>query len=338
MVDKVASMSLDLDNQWSYMKTHGDPGWDKYPSYLDVVVPRVLGFLAQRRLTITFFVVGKDASLDKNQEAIQAIAQAGHEIGNHSFDHDQWLHLYTEDQTVAQIEQAEEHIERVTGQRTLGFRGPGYSCSSTTLRILAERGYSYDASTLPTFIGPLARAYYFMSAKLTTSEKHERSLLFGTIRDGMRPLKPYRWHLEMKNEIGGTLLEIPVTTTPIFRLPFHISYILYLSQYSEQLALAYFRGALALCSLANVQPSLLLHPLDFVGADDISALSFFPAMQMPSSRKLEIVGHVVDAFCDTFSVVTMHQHAQRLTASKNLAMIAPMFGDGRKAVKPVLSA
>ena len=41
-----ASLSLDLDNQWSYMKTHGDPGWESLPSYLALVVPRVLDFLA----------------------------------------------------------------------------------------------------------------------------------------------------------------------------------------------------------------------------------------------------------------------------------------------------
>ena len=34
----VASVSLDLDNHWSYLKTHGDPQWEDRPSYLDVVV------------------------------------------------------------------------------------------------------------------------------------------------------------------------------------------------------------------------------------------------------------------------------------------------------------
>ena len=34
-----ASVSLDMDNLWSYQKTHGDPGWEKLPSYLDEVVP-----------------------------------------------------------------------------------------------------------------------------------------------------------------------------------------------------------------------------------------------------------------------------------------------------------
>ncbi len=36
----LCSLSLDLDNQWSYMKTHGDAGWESFPSYLDLVVPR----------------------------------------------------------------------------------------------------------------------------------------------------------------------------------------------------------------------------------------------------------------------------------------------------------
>src|SRR5687768_5627494 len=79
------SLSLDLDNQWSYMKTHGDPGWESFPSYLDLVVPRVLDFLEARNLTITVFIVGQDASLEKNRAALSAIAAAGHEIGNHSF-------------------------------------------------------------------------------------------------------------------------------------------------------------------------------------------------------------------------------------------------------------
>ena len=41
----LASLSLDLDNKWSYMKTHADSGWESFPSYLDVLVPRVLEFL-----------------------------------------------------------------------------------------------------------------------------------------------------------------------------------------------------------------------------------------------------------------------------------------------------
>ena len=40
-----ASISLDLDNQWAYMKVHGDEGWDKYPSYFDKFLPHGLKML-----------------------------------------------------------------------------------------------------------------------------------------------------------------------------------------------------------------------------------------------------------------------------------------------------
>ena len=86
----VATLSLDLDNKWSYLRTHGDPGWAALPSYLDLAVPRILQFLRDRSLTITFFVVGQDAARAENHAAIRAIAEAGHEIGNHSFLHEPW--------------------------------------------------------------------------------------------------------------------------------------------------------------------------------------------------------------------------------------------------------
>ena len=35
----LASLSIDLDDQWSYMKTHGDFGWESFPSYFDVAIP-----------------------------------------------------------------------------------------------------------------------------------------------------------------------------------------------------------------------------------------------------------------------------------------------------------
>ena len=175
------------------MKTHGDLGWETFPSYLDIVVPRVLDFLEKRGLKITFFVVGQDAALQKNYAAIRSIADAGHEIGNHSFNHEPWLHLYSEQQIESELSKTEEHLERVTGQKTIGFRGPGYSLSLSVLRVLTRRGYRYDASTLPTFLGPLARAYYFMTTKLSPEEKENRKLLFGQLRDGLRSLRPYRW-------------------------------------------------------------------------------------------------------------------------------------------------
>jgi peptidoglycan-N-acetylglucosamine deacetylase len=300
----IASLSLDLDNKWSYMKTHGDPGWDSYPSYLDVVVPRFLDVLRNLELTITVFIVGQDAALDKNQAALASIAEAGHEVGNHSFHHEPWLHLYTEEEIERELSSAEEVIENVTGEHPIGFRGPGYSFSPAVLKILASRGYQYDASTFPTFLGPIARAYYFFKSRLSREQKQERKLLFGKISEGFRPLRPYLWQTP-----SGPILEIPVTTMPVFRVPMHLSYILYLAMYSRTLAKAYFRFALFLCRLRGVSPSLLLHPLDFLGGDDEPDLSFFPAMRMKGADKVELVRACLALFSSQFQVVPMREHA-----------------------------
>jgi len=323
----VASLSLDADNLWSYQKTHGDAGWDAYGSYLDVLVPRVLAFLAERHLTITFFVVGQDAALPVNGEPLAALSAAGHEIGNHSFRHEPWLHLYGRDELAEELERAEDAIVAATGYRPIGFRGPGYSLSTTTLELLVDRGYRYDASTLPTVVGPLARAYYFRSSKLTAEQRNERSELFGGWRDGLRSIRPYRW------EVGGTLFtELPVTTMPLGRVPIHVSYLLYLAGVRPSLARAYFSTALRLCRLRKVEPSILLHPLDFLGADDVAELAFFPAMGMAGRAKTELVGQFVDQLTDRYRVTTMRDHVEDIERRGGLPTVTPRFTTERVTV------
>jgi peptidoglycan-N-acetylglucosamine deacetylase len=316
----LASLSLDLDNKWSYMKTHGDPGWESLPSYLDVVIPRVLRLLAERKLTITFFVVGLDAAQERHHGVLRSLADAGHEIGNHSFRHEPWLHLYSDAQLREEIEKAEHAIESATGVHPVGFRGPGFSVSTSLLEVLASRGYMYDASTFPTYLGPLARAYYFLKSPIgDPEEKERRKKLFGTLADGLRPNGAYRWRTSHRE-----LIEIPVTTMPMFKVPIHLSYLLYLSSFSASLALAYFQTAMLLCRMSGTQPSLLLHPLDFLGCDDTADLSFFPAMQMKSSVKVRFAEKVLDQFNESFEVVAMREHAARLE-SLNLAQVQPGF-------------
>ncbi len=312
----IASLSLDMDNQWSYMKTHGEAGWESFPSYLDIFVPRVLDFLQQRDLKITFFIVGQDAALPQHHDLLRAITAAGHEVGNHSFHHEPWLHLYSEEQIEEELTRAEEHIVAATGQRPRGFRGPGYSFSNAVLRVLERRGYAYDASTFPTYLGPLARMYYFMTAKLTPEEKQERKKLFGTMREGLRPLRAYRWQLDGSTNAG--LLEIPVTTMPIFKVPIHFSYLLYMSLYSPTLAMFYFRMALQLCRWSGVQPSLLIHPLDFLGGDDVQELAFFPAMRMSGAEKMAIMDRALRLVSAQFRSVTMGEHAAQLEKSAQM--------------------
>jgi peptidoglycan/xylan/chitin deacetylase (PgdA/CDA1 family) len=326
LMKPIASLSLDLDNQWSYMKTHGDAGWETFPSYLDVVVPRVLNFLKERNLKITFFIVGQDAALDKNHDALRQIADAGHEIGNHSFSHEPWLHLYSKEQLTDEFEKTEQAIARVYDKKLTGFRGPGYSLSPTVLDVLATRGYDYDCSTLPTYIGPFARAYYFFkSPKMSEEEKEQRKKLFGNLSDGFQPLKPH-----FVEVAGRTLVEIPVTTFPFVKTPIHASYLLYLSTFSLAAAITYWRTALSACKLAGVEPSLLLHPLDFLSGDDVPELKFFPAMNIALEKKLAVLSEILSIYSQNFDVMSMHKHS---VAVRHAVAQSDVKNIGRKVLR-----
>ena len=110
---------------------------------------------------------------------------------------------------------------------------------------------------------------------------------------------------------------------PLFKIPIHFSYLLYIATYSRLLAAFYFKIALGLCRAARIEPSLLLHPLDFLGGDDVPQLEFFPAMNMAGSRKLELMKRFFHQLDQNFAVLSMRGHSDRLLDSgrKNLRII-----------------
>ncbi len=308
----MASVSLDLDDKWSYMKVHGDEGWDKFPSYLDIVIPITLDVLDKLDMKITFFVVGQDAAIEKNHKILRMIIDRGHEVGNHSFHHESWLKTYSKEKIESEIEMAEEAIFKATGTRTNMFRGPGFSWSSDLLEVLEKRKYIFDASLLPTYISPLMRRYYFWKSKLTKEEKESRKELFGSFKEGFYPLKPYTWQFANKK----TLLEIPVTTIPVFKIPFHQSYLIYISNVSPFLMKLYLQFAIFMCKITKTQPSYLLHPLDLIGKSHVPELEFFPGMNIESEEKIKIFETAMAIMKKNFELLPMGEFAARLSTDR----------------------
>lgn len=299
------------------MKIHGDAGWEDFPSYFDILVPHVLDLLDQWNFRITFFIVGQDAALTKNKDFLREITARGHEVGNHSFHHEAWLQKYSKVQLREEIDSAEDVIANTTGKKPVGFRGPGFSWSPDLLKVLTERKYLFDASTLPTYIGPLARMYYFWKSDLSKEEKRERNELFGGLSNGFQPVKPYRWQLESDR----SLLEMPVTTTPVVKTPFHLSYLLYLSRFSSLLMQFYLNLAIYLCKMTGTSPSYLLHPLDLIGGDKLKALSFFPGMDLSSDQKVRVFNKVIGTLAKHFNLVAMSIHAEALLRNGGLKSV-----------------
>ena len=306
----IADLSLDLDNQWSYMKTSGVAGWDSYPSYLSLVTPHILESLNNFDLRITFMVVGLDATIEENLPPLKEIASTGHEIGNHSFKHEPWLQRYCWGDVVDELRAAEDALHRFCDRDIVGFRGPGYSLSSDVLDWLSQQNYIYDASTFPTFLGPISRLYYFFRSGLTTEEKLVRSSLFGSFADGFRRLRPYKWVTNY-----GEILEIPVSTMPISRMPFHFTYLHFLGQFSPLLARTYFKMCLFLCKVTKYSPSLLMHPLDFLGGDEIHPLRFFPGMKSKGVDKRKLMKDLLQILTRSFDVRCMREKADLILTS-----------------------
>jgi peptidoglycan/xylan/chitin deacetylase (PgdA/CDA1 family) len=296
-----ASVSIDLDNLWSYLKTANVPGWESYPGYLGLVVPRILECLKRHDIRATFFIVGRDAANPANTGVLRLIAEAGHEIANHSFEHEPWMPTFTDAELVVDFQKSEDAIFAATGQRPRGFRGPGFCTSGKMRDILRLRGYKYDASILPTFVGPVARFYFQLVNKLPARERGRRKLLYGGFSNATLPLRPF--------EVRPGLMEVPVTTMPLARLPMHLSYLLFLAKYSQALAKLYWNMGVQLCRLNKVAPSLLLHPTDFLDLNDVPEMKSFPAMGIPAERKIALVDYTLESLKKHWAPGTVGDHA-----------------------------
>jgi hypothetical protein len=304
MTAPIASVSVDLDNLWAYLKTHGNPDWRRMPSFLDAAVPRLIEVLGPRRVTV--FAVGADVEREDGAKAVATFHAEGHEVANHSHGHEPWLHRYSRDRLEDELARTEEAIVAAGAPRPTGFRGPGFSVSPVLLDLLAERGYDYDASTWPTWIGPIARAYHNRSAG-PVGERAGRDELFGGFSRVLAPNDVYRW----RTGAGVDLVEVPVTTMPLLRLPMHGAYLLRLHQASPRLARGYFSTALRLCRTFGVTPSLLVHPTDVLGPRDAPGMEFFPGMAVPVAEKVALLSWVLAALERHFEVVGTGEQVAR---------------------------
>lgn len=292
-------LSLDLDNKWAYLKTAGRPAWKEFPSYLPTACEHIASVMQQSQLYATIFVVGQDLLNPRDVAAVQSLASAGHDLGNHSFHHEPWLHLYDREKIAYELDKTDDLLAQIKGCHSLGFRGPGYSDSKLVHEMLSERGYRFCASQLSSCLGPIARAYYFLSTGLKREQRRGREKLFGSFAAGLGRNTPY--HLPTTSDASRRpLWMVPVTVIPLLRTPFHFSYLHYAAEKSALLARVYLELALRMCRVFQVQPSMLLHPLDFLGGDEEPDMEFFPGMKQTGATKrarlLQYLGRISREF------------------------------------------
>src|SRR5438309_278706 len=110
-----------------------------------VGVPRLLGLLAHLELPATFFVPAYIA--ENHPRMIDAIVEAGHEIGLHGYLHEKLAHLDQAEEEAILLRSI-EILTRLTGSRPAGFRAPWFEVNPWTPELLARHGVAYCASEM----------------------------------------------------------------------------------------------------------------------------------------------------------------------------------------------
>ncbi len=100
--------------------------------------PTLLKILKEHNIKTTFFLTG--IWVKEYPEMVKKIAEAGHELGNHSLTHPHCNTLSAEE-FVEELKKNEEMIHKLTAKRTKLFRPPFGEYDNTNLKAARKNGY-----------------------------------------------------------------------------------------------------------------------------------------------------------------------------------------------------
>ncbi|GMN01341.1 XrtA system polysaccharide deacetylase [Erythrobacter sp. MTPC3] len=129
--------------------------WDGIATRVEGNVARILDLFAEAGVSATFFTLGWIA--ERHPALIRRIAEAGHEIASHGYDHARVFNL-GHAKFASDIRKARIILEDCSGQQVTGYRAPSFSIDRRTpwaFEELAEQGYSYSSS-----VAPIAHDHY----------------------------------------------------------------------------------------------------------------------------------------------------------------------------------
>jgi len=146
------ALSFDIEDWFHIVEIKASEDPAHWPAFESIVLRRtgeILQIVHDAGVRATFFILGWVA--ERYPDAVRMIAEAGHEIGTHSFWHRKVYELTPEvfrDDMVRSI----EAIEHAAGVKVHGFRAPSFSITPGTewaFDVIKDVGLKYDASLFP---------------------------------------------------------------------------------------------------------------------------------------------------------------------------------------------
>lgn len=248
--------SCDVDPIDAHLRGHGFDAGAPCSLVYRVVLPRLIELGAELGMRFVFFIVARDAR--EHAAVLREAHAAGHEIASHSFTHPEPFERLDESGLRHEIADSKRCLEDVIGAPVHGFRAPGLGLDGAIRRAVAEAGYRYDSSVLPSPVG--------FARQLVFSLRNPRgwsTRLRTALSQCFVPRAPHRFEAA-----GRHVWEFPLGVTPFLRYPVYhtLSHLVPRSLHDHAVGkvsdLSYVFHAVDLLDLASdaVDPRLSLHP------------------------------------------------------------------------------
>ena len=275
----LVGLAIDFDSIVSHLAGYGIISNFTGPDPACVVaIPRALDLLARLGVRATFFLVAD--AVRPCPALVRAIVEAGHEVACHSMTHP--VPFAVEDAAVRrrEIADAKTMLESLGGTTIAGFRAPSWDVQDALIDALLAAGYRYDASSFPSWTMLLLRRRVARARE-----------------DGAPPLA-VSWRSlwgrrapHLLSGTGGALMEIPMSTVPVVRLPYyHTMHHVLPAAVCRMLAAGAGRPTRLLAL------NYTLHAVDLLGlAEDAidPQLGRHPGMNVPLPHKLALVEEAI---------------------------------------------
>jgi len=169
---------------------------------------RMLNLFDRHRIKTTFFATAK--TLESNPEAAKAIVERGHEICGHGL---RWIEHFTmtREEELDSIRKAVASIEKITGQRPLGWycREP----SPDTIELLAEEGgFLYDSDVynddLPYYVKVRGKKFLLIPYTPDINDFHYFSNRFANAEQFYQYLKDSLDYMREESKVNGKMMSI----------------------------------------------------------------------------------------------------------------------------------
>jgi len=144
--------SVDVEEYFQVSAFEGSvprAAWESLPSRVEGSVYGILDLLARHQARGTFLTLGWIA--ERHPKMVKRIADAGHEVASHGWDHVRVTHQ-TPEEFRSSVRRSKSCLEQITGAAVLGFRAPSFSIVpglEWAFDVLVEEGYRYDSSLFP---------------------------------------------------------------------------------------------------------------------------------------------------------------------------------------------